>query len=168
MNKKIALVGGLGLGAALMYLFDPDRGGKRRALIREKAEGAANKAGEYAEKVSSDLRNRAQEVITETKSIFGHEEVTDDVLMDRVHAKLGDSGHIGTIDVTAQAGTVILSGRALAKEVPDVLRAVRSVRGVQRVENQLVMHPEPGSAPAQQDESAPFGSQPEAAAAHGI
>ena len=26
MNKKIALVGGLGLGAALMYLFDPDRG----------------------------------------------------------------------------------------------------------------------------------------------
>lgn len=70
MNKKLALVGGLGLGAALMYLFDPDRGRGRRALIREKAEDAANKAGEYAEKVSQDLRDRASEVISEAKGIF--------------------------------------------------------------------------------------------------
>ena len=70
MNKKIALVGGLGLGAALMYLFDPDRGGRRRAVIREKAEGAANKAGEYAETMSRDLRNRAHEVVAEAKAIF--------------------------------------------------------------------------------------------------
>ncbi|HEY5838488.1 MAG TPA: YtxH domain-containing protein [Pyrinomonadaceae bacterium] len=70
MNKKIALIGGLGLGAALMYLFDPDRGGRRRAVIREKAEGAANQAGEYAEKLSHDLRNRASEVVSEAKAIF--------------------------------------------------------------------------------------------------
>lgn len=70
MNKKLALVGGLGLGAALMYLFDPDRGRGRRAVIREKAEDAANKAGEYAEKVSQDLRDRASEVIAEAKGIF--------------------------------------------------------------------------------------------------
>lgn len=70
MNKKIALVGGLGLGAALMYLFDPDRGRGRRELIREKAEGAANKAGEYAEKVSQDIRDRASEVVAEAKAIF--------------------------------------------------------------------------------------------------
>jgi hypothetical protein len=70
MNKKIALVGGLGLGAALMYLFDPDRGRGRREVIREKAEGAANKAGEYAEKVSRDIRDRASEVVSEAKAIF--------------------------------------------------------------------------------------------------
>ena len=70
MNKKIALVGGLGLGAALMYLFDPDRGRGRREVIREKAEGAANKAGEYAEKMSRDIRDRASEVVAEAKSIF--------------------------------------------------------------------------------------------------
>ena len=70
MNKKIALVGGLGLGAALMYLFDPDRGARRREVIREKAEGAANKAGEYAEKMSRDIRDRASEVVAEAKSIF--------------------------------------------------------------------------------------------------
>lgn len=70
MNKKLALVGGLGLGAALMYLLDPDRGRGRRALIREKAEDAANKAGEYAEKMSRDIRDRASEVVAETKAIF--------------------------------------------------------------------------------------------------
>ena len=70
MNKKLALVGGLGLGAALMYLFDPDRGRGRRAAIREKAEDVTNKAGEYAEKVSQDLRDRASEVIAEAKGIF--------------------------------------------------------------------------------------------------
>ena len=70
MNKKIALLGGLGLGAALMYLLDPDRGGRRRAAIREKAEGAANKAGEYAEKMSQDIRDRASEVVAEAKAIF--------------------------------------------------------------------------------------------------
>ncbi|HKO35187.1 MAG TPA: YtxH domain-containing protein [Pyrinomonadaceae bacterium] len=70
MNKKIALIGGLGIGAALMYLLDPDRGRGRRELIREKAEGAANKAGEYAEKMSQDIRDRASEVVAEAKAIF--------------------------------------------------------------------------------------------------
>ena len=68
MNKKIALVGGLGFCAALMYLFDPDRGRGRRDSIKEKAEGAANKAGEYAEKMSRDIRDRASEVVAEAKS----------------------------------------------------------------------------------------------------
>jgi hypothetical protein len=169
MNKKAALVGGLGLGAALMYLFDPDRGRRRRALIRDKAEGAANKASDYAGKMSRDLRNRANGMVAEATSIFRHEEVTDDVLIDRVRAKLGHySVHVGAIDVTAQSGTVILGGSVLAKEVPEVLLAVRSVRGVKRVENQLRMHPEPGSVPSLQDTPEPLGSQPEAAAAVGI
>lgn len=169
MNKKAALVGGVGLGAALMYLFDPDRGRRRRALIRDKAEGAANKAGDYAGKMSRDLRNRAYGLVAETKSIFQHEEVTDDVLVDRVRAKLGHySAHIAAIDVSAVSGAIILSGRVLAKEVPDVLRAVRSVRGVKRVENQLVMLPEDGSVPSWQDTPESFESQPKTATAGGI
>lgn len=70
VNKTAVLVGGLGLGAALMYLFDPDRGRGRRERIRDKAEDAANKAGEYAEKMSRDIRDRASEVVAEAKGIF--------------------------------------------------------------------------------------------------
>ena len=79
MNKKLALVGGLGLGAALMYLFDPDRGRGRREAIREKAEGAANKAGEYAEQMSRDIRDRASEVVAEAKALFKGADNASDV-----------------------------------------------------------------------------------------
>jgi hypothetical protein len=161
MNKKIALVGGLGLGAALMYLFDPDRGRRRRALIRDKAEGAANKAGDYAGKMSRDLRNRAYGMVAETKSIFRHEEVTDDVLVDRVRSTLGRYPvHVGAIDVTAQNGNVALRGSVMESEMADIMRAVRSVRGVKGVENQLDVHAEKENVSSLQETPAPFGSEP--------
>ena len=161
MNKKAALVGGVGLGAALMYLFDPDRGRRRRALIRDKAEGAAHKAGDYAGKMSRDLRNRAYGMVAETKSLFRHEEVTDDVLVDRVRSKLGRYPvHVGAIDVTAENGNVTLRGSILAKEVPQVLRAARLVRGVKAVDNQLEVHTEKQNVPSLQGTPAPLGSQP--------
>lgn len=166
MNKKAALVGGLGIGAALMYLFDPDRGKRRRALIRDKAEAAANKTGMYAEKMSRDLRNRAYGVVAETKSIFRHEEVSDDVLVDRVRAKLGRYPvHVGAIDVTANNGAVTLRGPLLDKEVPRVLRAVRLARGVKGIDNQLTVYSEPGNVPSLQGTPAPLGAQRESSVA---
>ena len=36
MNNKTAIVGAVGIGAALMYFLDPDRGKRRRALVRDK------------------------------------------------------------------------------------------------------------------------------------
>jgi hypothetical protein len=169
MNNKAALVGGIGLGAALMYLFDPNRGRRRRALIRDKFEAAANTTSDYAGKMSRDLRNRAYGVVAETKSMFQHEEVSDDVLVDRVRAKLGRYPvHVGAIDVTAQNGIVTLRGPILAKEVPQVLRAARAVRGVKGVENQLEVHAEKDNVPSLQGTPAPLGSQPKTATAGGI
>lgn len=51
MNKAVALIGGAGLGAALMYIFDPDRGKRRRAVIRDKVEAAGNKLSDTADKM---------------------------------------------------------------------------------------------------------------------
>ena len=159
MNKGAAVVGGVGLGAALMYLFDPDRGKRRRALIRDKFEAAGNKAGCYAGKMSRDIRNRAYGVVAETKSIFKHDEITDDVLADRVRSKLGRYPvHIGAIDVAANNGTVTLSGPILADELPKVLRATRFVRGVKEIDNQLMVHAEAGDVPALQGTPQPLGA----------
>lgn len=158
MNNKTAIVGAVGLGAALMYFFDPDRGSRRRALVRDKVEAAGNKATIYAEKMSRDIRNRAYGMAAETKALFRHEDVTDDVLADRVRAKLGRySIHVG--EVRAHDGIVTLTGPILADELPTVLRATRFVRGVKAVDNQLTVHAEGETESSLQGEPQPLSAQ---------
>ena len=111
MNKGVAVVGSLGLGAALMYFFDPDRGKRRRALVRDKVDAAAHKAADKAEKMGRDVRNRAYGMVVETKSLLRREEVGDDVLVQRVRARLGRLPvQIGAFSVSAHDGIVTLRG----------------------------------------------------------
>lgn len=65
------LLVGVGLGAALMYLLDPERGRRRRALLRDKLVSASNKTADVASKTARDLRNRTQGLIAETGSALG-------------------------------------------------------------------------------------------------
>jgi osmotically-inducible protein OsmY len=135
------LLSGAALGAGVMYMFDPDRGNRRRALCRDQLVSAGNRTGLYAGKLSRDLRNRAQGLVAETRARFRREEVTDDVLVNRVKAELGRHAvHHRALDITASGGRVTLRGPALAAEVDELLRAVASVRGVTGVEEQLDVH----------------------------
>ena len=160
MNKGVALVGGVGLGAALMYIFDPDRGKRRRTLIRDKVEAAGNKISDKAEKTGRDLKNRAYGVVAETKSIFQHDEVTDDVMVDRVRSRLGRIPvHVGAFDITARDGVVTLRGQILADELPKVLRAARFVRGVKGIDSQFDVHERAGNVPALRGQPQPLGAR---------
>ena len=159
MNKGVALVGGLGLGAALMYILDPDRGKGRRALIRDKFGAAGNKANDLAGKMSRDLRNRAYGIAVETKSIFRHEEISDDVLADRVRSKIGRLAvDIGVLDVTASNGVVTLRGQILAEHLPRLLRYVGFVRGVKDIDNQLDVQAQADDVPPVQGQPQPLGA----------
>jgi hypothetical protein len=64
------LLGGIGIGAALMYLFDPDRGRGRRARLGDQIAGTANRLGDAAGSKARDLRNRAQGIIHEAGSLL--------------------------------------------------------------------------------------------------
>ena len=158
MNKGVALIGGAGLGAALMYIFDPDRGKRRRALIRDKVEAAGNKLSDKADKMQRDLRNRAYGVVAETKSILRHDEVPDNVLIDRVRSRLGRLPvHIGAFDISARDGVVTLRGQILADELPRVLRAARFVH-VNGIDNQFEVHGRAANVPALQGQPQPLGA----------
>lgn len=135
------LLGGLGLGAALMYVLDPERGRRRRALVKDKAVKVTNKTGDALGAKSRDWKNRAAGVAAEVKSLARKEVVSDPVLEERVRAEIGRVVSTpGAIEVTSTAGVVTLSGHALASEVDDLISGVRSVRGVEDVVNGLAMH----------------------------
>ncbi|MEP6768738.1 MAG: hypothetical protein ABJC61_08720 [Acidobacteriota bacterium] len=72
-GKTVALLSGIGVGAALMYVLDPERGRRRRALARDKAISFASKTGDVVSKRSRDLANRAKGLAAEARSAFDRE-----------------------------------------------------------------------------------------------
>jgi hypothetical protein len=135
------LVGGLGLGAALMYVLDPERGKRRRAVVRDKALSGMRRAGNRVAAKSRDAANRARGAAAEVKSLTRNDEADDSVLEERVRAELGRVvDRPASIEVSAIAGTVLLSGAVRTDELDDLLSAVRGVPGVVDVENRLEMY----------------------------
>jgi len=71
MNRALLLLTGIGVGAAVMYLLDPDGGGGRRAMIRDKAIGIGNDVSDAMRKTTTDLGNRAQGLLHDAKDMIG-------------------------------------------------------------------------------------------------
>lgn len=69
-NTIALLLGGIGLGALLMYLFDPDRGRGRRAMLSDQLTSKVNRLSDAAESKARHLSNRARGVIHEARSIL--------------------------------------------------------------------------------------------------
>ena len=61
------LATGLAVGAAMMFIFDPEQGRRRRAIARDKIVRYGNEASEFAAGTAKDLRNRAYGVAAETR-----------------------------------------------------------------------------------------------------
>jgi len=65
----IRILGALGIGAAVMYFFDPVSGRRRRALLRDQMVHAQKEITTYAEGTAKDLRNRAYGIAAEARGI---------------------------------------------------------------------------------------------------
>lgn len=74
MNTGLAFLGGLGLGACLMYTFDPEKGRTRRALARDKAKGTLHDVQGTVASKSRHLRNKAKGLAAEARSTFTRSE----------------------------------------------------------------------------------------------
>jgi osmotically-inducible protein OsmY len=139
-DRTSTLLLGVGIGAALMYFLDPGRGARRRALLRDQASSAVRSGRQRVQQRTEDLRNRASGAVAEARGRLQDEPVGDEQLVARVRSQLGhEVEHARTIDVAAQDGTVTLRGQVARSEVEEVLAAVRGVRGVERVENELAV-----------------------------
>src|SRR5262245_22367708 len=106
-SQMMGLAGicGLGLGAGLMFMFDPDRGRRRRALARDQMALAARMLARATGATSRDLTHRIYGTLAESGNLFRREEISDDVLTERVRARIGRSvSHPHAISVTVKNG----------------------------------------------------------------
>jgi hypothetical protein len=150
MNSRDIAVGA-GIGAVLAFIFDPQVGGRRRALVRDKFVRATRKTRDGVDAVSRDFANRTRGIAAATRARLGHEEVDDWRLVERVRARLGRVvSHPRAIDVHVSNGAVTLIGPILAGEVDRVVSAVASVRGVEAVLNELEPHESAAGVPSLQ------------------
>jgi len=65
----MAAAAGYLLGALTMFVFDPQQGRRRRALVRDKMVQYGNEASDFVSGTAKDLRNRAQGVAAETRGM---------------------------------------------------------------------------------------------------
>lgn len=149
MANPISLLKGLGVGAGLMYLFDPQLGRRRRALIGDQFTHLYHEACDLLDEGSRDLKNRALGLASEARSHLTSDDADDRTIEARVRSTMGRCvSHPRALTVTSRDGIVSLSGPILAPEVDGLLQAAAGVRGVREVLDRLEVHRRPGDHPA--------------------
>jgi hypothetical protein len=138
MRKEILLAGSVGVGAGLMYILDPSRGRRRRAMLRGHTTHFVGTARVKLDKKARYFGKRARGLFAEAGAALRRDAVTDEVLVERVRAQLGRVvSRPCDVEVLAEEGRVTLRGVVRVKEVERLLRRVSRVRGVRGVECQL-------------------------------
>ncbi|MGZ5089715.1 MAG: SRPBCC family protein [Burkholderiales bacterium] len=129
---------GTALGGAAMYLFDPQQGRRRRALLRDQAVKAQSNMRDILDAGKRDVSNRAAAVSGRTRSMFKRHNAADRVLVDRVRSRMGRYvAFPADVDVAAHGAEVVLSGYILAHEHSDLIDAIGQVPGVNTVVDRL-------------------------------
>jgi uncharacterized membrane protein len=140
-HDSAALLGGVGLGAGMMYFLDARSGARRRATLRDRGTHLMKAQADTASKGVRDLRNRSRGLMARARHSF-EGAPSDRVLEQRVRSRLGRAvSHVSSIDVLAVGGRVILSGPVLESEASELVRTVERVRGVRRVDDYLLRFP---------------------------
>jgi uncharacterized membrane protein len=146
MTKNV--LGGFVAGTALMYLADPDRGRRRRAIARDKLVARCHDFGRQVDKARRDSWNRAQGINAFILSLRrGAPE--SEVLVYRVRSAIGRAvSHPHSIQVRVErSGVVILEGPVLRHERDYLLKRVMAVPDVRQVVDRLDVHNEAGDVP---------------------
>jgi uncharacterized membrane protein len=106
-----------------------------------------NQFRDAADRALRDLTNRIQGAVCDGWAAIAqrNENVPDEVLEPRVHAKLGRLvSHPSAIGVQVHNGRVTLSGPVLESEADLLVQGVAAIRGVKEVRNALELHQQAG------------------------
>ncbi len=133
---------GLGAGAAVTFLLDPQLGRRRRAMARDRffalARRAGRRMGRIGRKATSDVAGFGQRI--SHLSLTNVPAPNDATLKAKVETELFRDPEIpkGRINVNAENRVVVLRGELDRPEQINAIEAkVRSIPGVAAVENLL-------------------------------
>src|SRR5688572_1728106 len=145
------LLTSLGLGAGLMYFYDPRLGNRRRALVRDKVNSVVNSVDDSVDVAMEDMRNRARGILAELSARLSDQGAPDWILEERVRTNLGRiARHSRAVQVQADGGRIYLRGPALREDVEAIVKTAVRTRGVHGVENELQVFDTPEDIPALQ------------------
>ena len=141
----------VGLGALIVYFFDPNNGHRRRALARDRIPALFRRSSERVEQASSAVTAEATAVGQKVERDKEAEKPQpDDVTLARkVETEIfrDDEVSKGQINVDAEDGKVVLRGEVEKPAmIKDLEKRTRNVQGVQDVEN--LLHTPGSAAPA--------------------
>jgi len=142
-SHELARVAGAALlGVVAMYMLDPDKGKRRRALVGDKAYSVLSDTRQALRAATRDAAHRLEGIRARARRLVSDAPVPDDLqLIERVRARMGRLvSHPHAIQVGANNGRVTLSGPVLRHEVGRLLDAIRTVWGVSMVEDRLVVY----------------------------
>jgi uncharacterized membrane protein len=143
MNKTFMMIAGTGIGAGLMYFFDPDKGRRRRALAHDKWLHAVNKTADAIEVTARDIRNRSLGMVAGSRRLLTS---PGGSLEERVRTEIGLTvSHPHSIRSEIQGDTVVLTGPLLEREVEPLLARISALPGVAGIDDRLEVHKEPGN-----------------------
>src|SRR5918992_603391 len=160
MRDQGKLITGVVVGAGAMYLLDPERGARRRSLLRDRGVHAGHKLGDGLAATARDARNRTRGTAAALRARFRTDEPGEEVLHERVRSAIGRVvSHPGAIVVVVTGDRITLTGQVLADEVDRLVQTVAQVRGVSEVRNELEIHQSPAGVPSLQGPGRPRGGR---------
>src|SRR5215475_5798635 len=83
MNKTALLIGGLGLGAGLIYMLDPERGGRRRAMARAQLERYRRQTDDFWDHTTRRLGHQTRALVARAPLARRHRPGPGELLLAR-------------------------------------------------------------------------------------
>lgn len=127
-----------GIGAAIAYLFDPDRGAQRRAQLADQARARARDLAEDADRTA---RYEAGKVKGAVADLIPDQPPEDDAtLTQKVRSEaIGPSGvPTDHLEMHVDDGVVVLRGSVPSDgDAAELARRIREVAGVREVQVEL-------------------------------
>ena len=129
------------VGAALLYFFDPQNGARRRNMARDRALAFFRRRGRGAEQFGRAASAEVSGLTQKATHLREEPKVFDDqTLKAKIESEVFRPADApkGEVDVNVEHGVVYLRGEVERPEIiGDLEERVRSVQGVERVENLL-------------------------------